>query len=142
MTWHRNPPLAAARSNSTKPSAQSWAVPIVYKENGEPALDQQCDHIREDARHGAARDLMQNSQLAGDMRPRDGDGQPIEAGTVVFAWRLTDGASEPFNIEFNSTGLIISMHPDAYMLERYRSGELTGPSINGSGGLQEELGNA
>ena len=25
---------------------------IVYKENGEPALDQQCDHIREDARHG------------------------------------------------------------------------------------------
>ncbi len=95
---------------------------IVYKENGEPALDQQCDHIREDARHGAARDLMQNSQLAGDMRPRDGDGQPIEAGTVIFAWRLTDGASEPFNIEFNSTGLIISMHPDAYMLERYRGG--------------------
>lgn len=52
------------------------------------------------------------------------------------------GELVPIGKGIEATCLMICMSPNADTLETRRSAELTGVSINGSGGLQEEVGNA
>ena len=106
-----------------------WA--IVCTENGEPYFDKQDDHIPEDAMLKAAADFMENSRLATEMHDRPG------AGTVVFAFPLTADVKKAFDITCKTTGLMIALKPDADMLEKFRSGELTGFSIGGIRGDDE-----
>lgn len=106
---------------------------IVCTEDGEPYFDVQGDHIPEDSMMKAALDFMQNSRVAKEMH----DGE--EAGTVVFAWPMTDDVAKAFGILTRRTGLMIAMRPDADMLKRFQLGELTGFSIGGLRIKDEEV---
>ena len=106
---------------------------IVCNEDGEPYFDLQGDHIPEDAMLKAALDFMENSQVAKEMHTGD------QAGTVVFAFPMTDDIAKAFDVLTKRTGLMIAMRPDADMLKRFQLGELTGFSIGGERLKDEEV---
>lgn len=106
---------------------------IVCTENGEPYFDVQGDHIPEDSMLKASLDFMENSQVAKEMH--DGD----QTGTVVFAWPMTEDIAKAFGIETKKTGLMIAVKPNKNMLEKFKSGELTGFSIGGEYIQNEEV---
>ena len=106
-----------------------WA--IVCTEDGEPYFDKQDDHIPEDAMLKAAADFMEHSRASTEMHERPG------AGTVVFAFPLTEDVKKAFGIECDKTGLMVALKPDVDMLGKFKSGELTGFSIGGIRGDDE-----
>ena len=99
---------------------------VVCTVDGEPYFDKQGDHIPEDAMLKAALDFMQNSRSAHEMHSGG------EVGTVVFAWPETTDVAKAFGVQTKKTGLKIAMRPDAAMLAKFKSGELTGFSIGGT----------
>lgn len=106
---------------------------IVCKEDGEDYFDVQGDHIPEDSMLEAALDFMENSQVAKEMHRGE------QAGTVVFAFPMTEDIAKAFGILTRRTGLMIAMRPDADMLKRFQLGELTGFSIGGKRVQDEEV---
>lgn len=106
---------------------------IICKENGEPYFDVQGDHIPEASMLEAALDFMQNSQVAKEMHEGE------QAGTVVFAFPLTEDIAKAFGILTQTTGLMIAMRPEPDMLKRFQLGELTGFSIGGRRVTDEEV---
>ena len=107
---------------------------IICTEEGEPYFDLQGDHVPEDAMLKAALDFMENSRVAKEMH--DGD----QVGTVVFAWPMTADIAKAFDILTRRTGLMIAVRPsDKGMLEKFQLGELTGFSIGGTRGEDEEV---
>ena len=106
---------------------------IICKDDGKDYFDLQGDHIPEDAMLKAALDFMEHSQVAKEMH------QGEQAGTVVFAFPMTEDIAKAFNILTTRTGLMIAMRPDADMLKRFQLGELTGFSIGGLRGDDEEV---
>jgi hypothetical protein len=106
---------------------------IVCKRGGADYYDVQDDHIPEDAMLTAATDFMENSRLAKEMHAGDG------AGTVVFAFPMTSEIASALNIQTQDTGLLIAMKPEADMLAKFKAGDLTGFSIGGSRGEDEEV---
>ena len=109
---------------------------IVCTEDGEPYFDLQGDHIPEETMLKAALDFMENSQVAKEMH----DGE--QAGTVVFAWPMTEDIAKAFGILTRKTGLMIAVKPDADMLKKFQLGELTGFSIGGLRLEDEEVDDA
>jgi hypothetical protein len=109
-----------------------WA--IVCKQSGKDYYDLNIDsngkrvpeHIPEGAMLEAASDFMQKSRVHKEMHSGDA------RGTVVFAFPLTTDIAKAMGIETKNTGLLVAMKPDAEMLAKYASGELTGFSIGGS----------
>lgn len=106
---------------------------IVCKQDGEEYFDLQGDHIPEDAMVKAALDFMENSQVAKEMH------QGEQIGRVVFAFPMTEDVAKAFDIETNTTGLMIAMRPEPGTLKRFQSGELTGFSIGGMRLDDEEI---
>ncbi len=98
---------------------------IVCAEDGEPYFDLQGDHIPEDSMLKAALDFMQHSQVVKEMH----DGE--QAGTVVFAWPMTEDIAKAFDIQTSKTGLMIAVKAEPDMLEKFQLGEYTGFSIGG-----------
>lgn len=106
---------------------------IVCKQNGEDYVDLQDDHIPEDVMLKAAAEFMSDSRVAADMHQWDEDGNPIKAGSVVFAFPLTTDIAKSLNIETKQTGLLIAMKPDSEeTLKKFRDGTYKGFSIGGS----------
>jgi len=108
-----------------------WA--IICKEEGEPYFDLQGDHITEDAMFQAATDFMEHSRVMNEMH-EGGD-----AGKFVFAFPMTEEVQKAFGIECDKTGLLVAAKPDPETLEKFKSGELTGFSIEGVRGEDEEV---
>jgi len=108
-----------------------WA--IVSTVEGQPYFDLQGDHIPEEAMLKAASDFMENSRVAGHMHKVE------ERGSVVFAFPMTKDIAEAFDISIPKTGLMIAMKPDKDMLDKFKNGELTGFSIGGKRGEDEEV---
>ena len=108
-----------------------WA--IVCCEKGEPYFDLQEDHIPEDAMLKSATDFMLNSRRAKSMH------EGPDAGSIVFAFPLTEDVKKAFGIECEKTGLMIAMKPEPEMLEDFRSGKLKGFSIGGFRGDDEPV---
>ena len=106
---------------------------IVCTENGEPYFDLQGDHIPEDAMLKASLDFMENSQVAKEMHTGD------QTGKIVFAFPMTADIAKAFGIETEKTGLMIAVKPDADMLQKFKDGTLTGFSIGGSRGEDEDV---
>jgi Putative phage serine protease XkdF len=101
-----------------------WA--IVCKRDGCDYFDLQEDHIPEASMLAAAVDFMQNSRVAKEMHSGE------TAGSVVFAFPLTEDIAKAFGIESKTTGLMIAMKPDSdEMLSKFRDGTFTGFSIGG-----------
>ena len=106
---------------------------IICKQDGEDYFDLHDDHIPEQAMLKAAVDFMENSRTAKEMHSGD------KRGTIIFAWPMTTDIAKAFGIETPTTGLMIAMKPDDDMLEKFKSGELTGFSIGGFRGIDEEV---
>lgn len=106
---------------------------IVCTEDGEPYFDLQGDHIPEDAMLKAALDFMEHSRIAKEMHEGD------QAGTVVFAFPMTEDIAKAFGILTKRTGLMIAIRPNADMLQKFQLGELTGFSIGGQRLEDEEV---
>lgn len=107
---------------------------IVCKQDGKPYFDLHGDHIPEDAMVKAASDFMLNSRMAKEMHIGEGK------GSIVFAFPMTEDIAKSFGIdEIKQTGLMIAMKPDATMLKRFESGELSGFSIGGYRVIDEEV---
>lgn len=106
---------------------------IVCEKDGEPYFDLHGDHIPEDAMLKASLDFMENSRTAKEMHTGE------KRGSIVFAWPMTADIAKAFEIETNTTGLMIAMRPDEEMLEKFKSGDLTGFSIGGFRGEDEEV---
>lgn len=106
---------------------------IVCKVDGEDYFDVQDDHIPESSMLKASTDFMLHSRMAKEMH------QGGEAGTVVFAFPLTTDIAKALGIATKKTGLIVAMKPDAEMLGKFKRGELTGFSIGGRRGEDEEV---
>jgi hypothetical protein len=101
-----------------------WA--IVCKKDGVDYWDLQEDHIPESSMLSAAVDFMQHSRVAKEMHGGE------SAGSVLFAFPMTEDIAKAFGIETNTTGLMIAMKPDSdAMLSKFRDGTLTGFSIGG-----------
>jgi len=106
---------------------------IVSTMDGEPYFDVQGDHIPDDSMLKASTDFMLHSREAKEMHKGG------KAGSVVFAFPLTAEVARSLDIVTKKTGLIIAMKPDAEMLAKFKSGELTGFSIGGVRGDDEEV---
>ena len=76
--------------------------------------------------------------MAGEMHKNGKVEKVEERGAVLFALPLTTDIAKSLGIETKKTGLIIAVKPDADMLAKFKSGELTGFSIGGSV-LDDEL---
>lgn len=109
---------------------------IICKQEGKDYFDSQGDHIPEDAMLKAASDFMAGNRIVGDMHQSD------EGGQVVFAFPLTTEVAKAFNIQTNTTGLMIAMKPaQQKTLEKFRDGTYNGFSIGGSRDVDEEVTN-
>lgn len=100
-----------------------WA--IVCKQDGVEYFDLQEEHVPEQGMLEASLDFMLDRRVSKEMHA--GESQ----GTVVFAFPLTTEIAKAFEITTKKTGLIIGVKPNASMLAKFVSGELTGFSIGG-----------
>ena len=108
---------------------------IVCKKNGEDYFDLQGDHIPEASMLEAALDFAENSQVAKEMH------DDAERGTTPFLFPMTTEIAKAYGVEdIPQTGLMFAMKPDDAMLEKFKSGELTGFSIGGKRITDEEVG--
>lgn len=110
-----------------------WA--IVCSEKGVDYFDTQGDHVTEKGMFGAAVDFFENSRVAGHMHEK----VAAARGVVSFGFPLTDEVATAFGITCEKRGLMIAMKPDADMLKRFKDGELTGFSIGGLRGEDQEV---
>ena len=103
-----------------------WA--IVCAESGEPYYDTQGSYIDEDVMLKCAADFAKQAD-----RPSFEEHERPDAGQVVFMFPMTADIAKTYGMETPKTGLMIGVMPDAEMLAKFRSGELTGFSIAGHG---------
>ncbi len=108
-----------------------WAV--ICKENGEDYYDVQGDHVEEDGLVDAVADFMEHSRVAKEMH------KGSARGSVIFAFPMVTDIAKSLGIQTSTTGLLVGMKPDPKMLEKFKSGELTGFSIGGSRIEDEEV---
>lgn len=106
-----------------------WA--IVCKVDGEDYVDLQGDHIPEDVMLEAALDFAENSRVAKEMHTGG------QRGTVPMLLPITGDVAKALGITTKQTGLVIAMKPDAELLEKFVSGELTEFSLGGTAEVQE-----
>ena len=104
---------------------------IVSKINGEDYYDLHGDHIPEDSMLKASMEFMKSYRVSGDMHQRDGDGNPVQDGNVVFAFPMTKEIADSLNITVEKTGLLVAIQPSAEVLAKFETGEYPGFSIGG-----------
>lgn len=110
-----------------------FGMAIICKEFGKDYFDVQGDHIPEDSMLEAATNFMLHSRVVKHMHSGE------QAGTVVFAFPLTQEIAQSMDIVAKKTGLLIAIKPEEEMLTKFRTGELTGFSIGGRRGEDEEV---
>lgn len=98
---------------------------IICLKNGEPYYDLQDEHIPEQVMLKASCDFMINSRVAKEMHRGEG------IGNVIFAFPMTNEIAKAMGISTFNTGLMIAMRPNASILKKFKSGELTGFSVGG-----------
>jgi len=108
-----------------------WA--IVSKDAGQPYFDTQGDHIPEESMLKAAADFMSNSRMAKEMHTGD------QIGSVVFAWPMTAQIAKAMGVSSGKTGLMVAVKVSPMVLEKFRTGVLTGFSIGGQRLLEHEI---
>jgi hypothetical protein len=109
-----------------------WA--IITHEDGQPYFDLQGDHITQKAMLEASTDFALNGRTMRVMH----EGGAVGSG-VVHLMPLTDEVAGAFGIDCQKRGLMIAVKPDASTLKKFKDGELTGFSIGGLRGEDEEV---
>lgn len=83
------------------------------------------DHVSEEEMLQAVTSFMEDARVAKEQH----DGGP--RGAVVHSFPLTAEIAKALGIDAQMTGWLVAMKPDAAMLAKFASGELTGFSIGG-----------
>ena len=105
-----------------------YGYAIISEIDGEPYYDSQGDFIPEDVMYKAANDFMAGARNGKIMHQGDAVGQ------VIHSFPLTNDIAKAFGMDAVKTGWIIGMHiGDVDLLEKFKSGELSGFSIGGRG---------
>lgn len=101
------------------------------------------DHITEKAMLEGVTEFMKSARIATEMHERevDDDGErvlddegraiPVQKGTVVHSFPLTEDIASALGITCEKTGWLVAMAPDAEMLKRFEDGTLKQFSIGG-----------
>lgn len=99
-----------------------------YDENDDTVYS---DHITEEAMIEAVTEFMKSQRVVTEDHERDDDGEPVQKGTVVHSFPLTEALALQLGIVTDKTGWLVASQPDAEVFKRYESGELTQFSIGG-----------
>jgi Putative phage serine protease XkdF len=102
-----------------------WA--FTSQVDGAPYHDLQGDAIDEEFVKAAMDFMIDGGGASDEMH----DSNPT--GRVVFAMPLTAEIAKSFGIQTDTTGLMVAIKPSAAVLQKFKSGELTGFSIAGAG---------
>lgn len=109
-----------------------FGMVIVCKSGGEPYVDLHDHHITEEAMLGAAVEFMEKGKGMEVMH----EGEVL--GDVLFMWPQTTEVAEAFGLPADTTGLMVGVKPSTpETLQKFKSGELTGFSIGGTGWIEE-----
>ena len=104
-----------------------WAFTSTVK--GKQYYDLQGDNvISDDEMIKAALEFVEDGAVADEMHDERDRG-----GRVAFIMPMTPDVAKAFNIETDTTGLMIAMRPPPDVFKRFKSGEYTGFSIAGEG---------
>ena len=106
---------------------------MTSKVDGADYTDLQGHVLDESAMLKAALGYAESSREAKEQHQREG------AGSVPFIFPMTSAIALALGIETNRHGMLIGMKPDAAMLAKFKSGELSGFSIGGTLHKFEEL---
>lgn len=108
------------------------------------------DHITEKCMLEAVTEFMKSSRVATEMHERvlDDDGErvlddnghsiPVQKGTVVHSFPLTEDIAAALGISCEKTGWLVAMQPEPEMFKRFANGTLTQFSIGGLVARQKE----
>jgi hypothetical protein len=89
------------------------------------------DHITEQAMLEGVTEFMKSARVATEDHERDEDDNPVQKGTVVHSFPLTEDIAKSLGIETEKTGWLVAMQPAAEMFKRFETGELRQFSIGG-----------
>ena len=106
---------------------------MTSKINGQDYTDTQGHQLDESAMLKAALGYAESARAAKEQHKREG------AGSVPFVFPLTSEIAAALGISTARHGVLIGMKPDAAMLAKFKSGELTGFSIAGTLHKYEEV---
>lgn len=102
-----------------------WALTV--KADGAEYFDLHGDNIVEEDLIRVAAEFMANGGATDQQHDFERDGR------VVFAMPLTAEVAKSFDIQTDTTGLMVAIKPSAEVFAKFKSGEYTGFSIAGVG---------
>lgn len=104
----------------------AWAVTSQTK--GEDYYDLQDDNlVADDEFIKVAAEFMENGGATDQMHDRNQDGR------VVFAMPMTPEIAKAFGVQADTYGLMVALKPSPEVFAKFKSGEYTGLSIDGTG---------
>lgn len=89
------------------------------------------DHITEQAMIEGVTEFMKSQRVATEDHERDDDNEPVQKGTVVHSFPLTESIAQSLGIVCDKTGWLVAMEPAPEVFKRFESGELNQFSIGG-----------
>jgi hypothetical protein len=102
-----------------------WAS--VITEKGEPVVDTQGDIITSEELVKAVNDFMEDDRTGKLMHTGD------RAGTIIHSFPITNDIAKALGLDTDREGWIVGYKPnDPNVIEKVKSGELTGFSIGGN----------
>jgi len=102
-----------------------WAS--VITEKGEPVVDTQGDIITSEELIKAVNDFMEDDRTGKLMHSGD------KAGTIIHSFPITNDIAKALGLDTDREGWIVGYKPnDPNVIEKVKSGELTGFSIGGN----------
>ena len=105
-----------------------YGYAVICKENGDDYFDLQGDHIPEAVMRASASEFMAGSRDIKEMH------SGITKGQILHSMPITTDLADALGLDIEKTGWLVGMRPDDdAILEKFKSGELTGFSIGGTG---------
>ena len=89
------------------------------------------DHITEQAMLEGVTEFMKSQRVATEDHERDENDEPVQKGTVVHSFPLTEDIAASLGIVTEKTGWLVAMQPTPEVFKRFETGELRQFSIGG-----------
>ncbi len=89
------------------------------------------DCITEQAMLEGVTEFMKSQRVATEEHERDDDEKPVQKGTVVHSFPLTEDIAASLGIVTEKTGWLVAMQPAPEVFKRFENGELKQFSIGG-----------
>lgn len=100
---------------------------MITKINNEPYYDLDNQYIPNDVMVKSTSAFMETARVSNDSHT------PVDIGTVVHSFPLSNEIAKAMGISSNINGWMVGVKPDPTTLAKFVSGEYTGFSIEGTG---------